>query len=96
MSNRGLVAWLVFGALVSGGCHHANRSEPERTSEDEPAPVEASQARSQAHGTSREPRTVVSQGIPTEEDYEAEAAARITAKNLEAELAKLEAEISPN
>ena len=95
MSYQGLVARLVVGALIGVGCQHTHTSEPDRTSESDPAPVEA-QGRSQAHGTSREPRTVVSQGIPTEEDYEAEAAARINAKNLEAELAKLEAEISPN
>lgn len=95
MRYRDLVAGLVVGALVGVGCQHRHSSEPDRTVESDPAPVEV-QGRPQAHGSSREPRTVVSQGVPTEEDYEAEAAARINAKNLEAELAKLEAEISPN
>lgn len=96
MSYRGLVARLLFGAVVSVGCQHTDPIEPEPTVDNEAAVVEAPSRRPEAHGTSREPRTVVSQGIPTEEDYEVEAAARIRAENVEAELAKLEAEISPN
>ena len=79
---------------MSVGCQHTSPSRNEPWTANL-APVEAPR-RSQAHGRSREPRTVVTQGIPTEEDYEAEAAVRVTAKNWEAELAKLEAEISPN
>jgi hypothetical protein len=39
------------------------------------------------------PLTEVTDGIPTEEDYEEEAAQTISASNLETELDKLEAEI---
>ncbi len=42
------------------------------------------------------PKTQVTDGIPTEEDYEEEASEVITAENLEAELDKLETEIRAN
>lgn len=43
-----------------------------------------------------EPKTQVTDGIPTEEDYEEEAGEVVTADNLETELDKLEAELKPN
>lgn len=89
---------MLLTALVGSGCQRSDRTEarPEAAPAltDEPTP-EARAPAPTREGTSREPKTRVADGIPTEEDYEQEAAALITPVTLEAELAKLEAEITP-
>jgi hypothetical protein len=86
---------LVFGIV---GCKKSDpkpESEPSPVTEPtvtEPKPEPAAEA---PRDTSL-PQTTVTDGIPTEEDYEEEASKVITADNLEAELDKLEAEIADN
>lgn len=93
-----LVFALIALPALAGGCRQSDppgaRAEPEPALIEElaPEPRAASAAR---ETTSREPQTRVTDGIPTEEDYEEEAARLITKASLEAELAKLEAEITP-
>lgn len=91
-----LLTAMLLAALAGSGCQRSDRAEarPEAAITDEPAPEARAPAATRV-GTSREPRTRVADGIPTEEDYEQEAAALITPATLEAELAKLEAEITP-
>ena len=96
-TTRVLMAMVL--ALVAGsGCQHTDasesRREPDPTPVDEPAPDRRART-SPRETSSREPQTRVTDGIPVEEDYEEEAAALITPATLEAELAKLEAEITP-
>ena len=93
-----LVFALIALPALPGGCRQSDPAdaraapEPALIEELPPEPRAASAAR---ETTSREPRTRVTDGIPTEEDYEEEAARLITKASLEAELAKLEAEITP-
>ena len=91
-----VLAGMLFGVAFASGCQRSERAEtqaePEAVREDEPAPAPHAQ---RPESTSRQPKTRVTDGIPTEEDYEAEAAALITPATLEAELAKLEAEVTP-
>lgn len=91
------VTLIALATLAGSACQRSDRAEPHadpepRTTDEPPAPRAPAASR---ETTSREPRTRVDDGIPTEEDYEAEAAALITPATLEAELAKLEAEITP-
>jgi hypothetical protein len=95
---------IALCCVLAWGC---KRSEPEETRT--PAPETEAEAEAEqelparapapqagtANGSSSEPKTPVD-GIPTEEDFEPEAEQTITPDNLEAELDKLEAEITPN
>jgi hypothetical protein len=98
MAQRISIALLLLLVLPVAGCKKSEpepQSEPEKTAEvakpAEPEPEEAAPARDTSL-----PATEVTDGIPTEEDYEEEAEKAVTADNLEAELDKLEAEISAN
>lgn len=89
---------IALAGLAGSGCQRSDRTgtrpEPEPAPANEPLP-EARPPAAARETSTREPQTRVDDGIPTEEDYEAEAAALITPATLEAELAKLEAEITP-
>jgi len=91
-----VLAGIVFGTAFASGCQRSERAETqaqaEAAVEEEPPPAAHAQ---RPETTSRQPKTRVADGIPTEEDYEAEAAALITPATLDAELAKLEAEVTP-
>jgi len=103
MRNNQWLLVLLLGGLAMAGC---KKSEPEATQETtaeappqtaeakppEPAPAMVPAA---AGADASEPKTQVTDGIPTEEDYEGEAEQVITADNLESQLDKLEAEIQP-
>jgi len=98
MTKRISIALLLPLVVALSGCKKSEpepQSEPEKTAEvakpAEPEPEKAEPARDTSL-----PETEVTDGIPTEEDYEDEAEKVITADNLEAELDKLEAEISAN
>ena len=92
---------LAACALAACAC---NKSEPDPTppaaeqqevkaaSPEQPKPP----APAEPASVESEPKTEVTDGIPTEEDFEQEAQETITAENLEAELDKLEAEIKAN
>ena len=89
---------VLLAALAESGCQ---RDEPPRadsareTELTDESTIERPPALPVAQGTSREPKTRVTDGIPVEEDYEEEAAKLITPATLEAEIAKLDAEIHP-
>jgi len=98
---RGPLAFGVFllaTAFAESGCRREELSRADSAPETELADestIERPPALPVAHGTSREPKTRVTDGIPVEEDYEEEAAKLITPATLEAEIAKLDAEIHP-
>lgn len=99
MLKRISFAFSLLLVLAVCGC---KKSEPEPQAEPEkteaaakPAPPEPAAKAEPVRDTSL-PETEVTDGIPTEEDYEEEAEKVITGDNLEAELDKLEAEIAAN
>jgi len=84
-------------ALLGAGCRRSDPSEAETRvqTEVEQEPSTEPSPHHTPSTSSREPKTRVSDGIPVEEDYEEEAAKLITPATLEAELAKIAAEIEP-
>ena len=97
MQCRFVLRGVLLAAAVGAGCQ---RSDPTEAGTIVEAEVEQESATELApHGTppatSREPKNRITDGIPVEEDYEEEAAKLITPTTLEAELAKLAAEIDP-
>ena len=97
MRCRFVLGVALLAALVGAGCQRSNPTETETSVEAEVEQEPSTDA--PTHGTpptsSREPKTRVTDGIPVEEDYEEEAAKLITPATLEAEFAKLAAEIDP-
>jgi hypothetical protein len=88
---------LILLGLTLNGCKKEtpHKQEPEKSTS-LPAAPQPKPATPDAVPSESVPDTKVFDGIPTEEDYEEEAAQTITADNLEAELDKLEAEIGAN
>ena len=87
--------YLVASALLTlalAGCKKEEPTEAQPTEKTESAPKEAVEATPASLDTTAD--EVDEDGIPTEEDFEEEAASTITPENLEDELDKIEQEIS--
>jgi len=100
--TRELAVALGVLLMAAQGCKKSEpepqqSTEPAENADVKPATAEAKEPEPKPlEQAPTAPKTQVTDGIPTEEDYEEEAAEVVTAENLEAQLDQLEAEIKAN